>query len=119
VKQPEPAKLAWAALTTGGFGGADVLLADAQAGTLAIDTPLVKAQLDVASIGLEDQVLDSGGGITRRMRVFRLPDNNAVQNATFTRRIARGAVGTEDALYICVTLEDGHRIWSSPTYLMR
>jgi hypothetical protein len=119
VAQPLPGQLAWAALTTGGFGGADAMLADASAGTLAIDTGLVKAQLRVEDIGLEDTVLDSGGGITRRMRLFRLPDRNDVCNARFTRRIARAGVGTEDALYICTTLEDGHRIWSSPTYLLR
>jgi len=117
IEQPAPERLAWTALTTGGFGGADVMLADAQAGTLAIDTGLVKAQLRVVDIGLDDTVLDSGAGIARRMRLFRLPDRNEACNARFSRRIAR--TGAEDALYICITLEDGHRIWSSPTYLLR
>ncbi|MFT3817208.1 MAG: DUF3604 domain-containing protein [Rubrivivax sp.] len=117
VTQPAAEKLAWTALTTGGFGGADAMLTDADAGTLAIDTGLVKAQLRVADIGLEDIVLDSGGGIARRMRLFRLPEQNEACNARFTRRIAR--TGAEDALYVCITLEDGHRIWSSPTYLLR
>ncbi len=113
-----PGQLAWVALTTGGFGGADVLLADARAGKLAIDTPLVKAEVDVAAVGLEDHVLDTGGGIQRRMRLFRLPERNAARTARLTRRIPRSAAG-EDALYVCITLEDGHRIWSSPTYLLR
>ncbi|MBL8362917.1 MAG: DUF3604 domain-containing protein [Rubrivivax sp.] len=119
IRHVEPGKLAWTALTTGGFGGADVMLADAQAGTLAIDTALVRAQLPVASIGLEDVVLDSGGGIARRMRLFRLPDRNPVQNAAFARRITRRGSGPDDAIHVCITLEDGHRIWSSPVYLMR
>jgi hypothetical protein len=117
LKQTSAEKLSWAALTTGGFGGADVMLEHAASGTLAIDTSLVKAQLRIEDIGLEDTLLDSGGGIARRMRLFRLPDTNDVRTARFTRRIPR--TGTEDALYICVTLEDGHRIWSSPTYLLR
>lgn len=116
--QPRPEQLAWAALTTGGFGGADVLLADAQAGTLVIDTGLVRAELPVASIGLEDQVLATGGGIQRQMRLFRLPERNDARSVRLTRRIRRDAVA-EDALYVCITLEDGHRIWSSPTYLLR
>lgn len=116
VRQAAPQTLTWTALTTGGFGGADAVLADANAGMLSIDTGLVKARRRVDEIGLDDIVLDSGGGIARRMRLFRLPDRNDACNARFTRRIARR--GTEDALYVCITLEDGHRIWSSPTYLL-
>jgi hypothetical protein len=118
LRQTQPGQLAWSALTTGGFGGADVRLADAKAGRLAIDTPLVKAGIEVASIGLADQVFDTGGGIQRRLRVFRLPDQNTTRTARLTRRIER-LPDSEDALYVCITLEDGHRIWSSPIYLTR
>jgi hypothetical protein len=118
LRQPKPEQLAWSALTTGGFGGADVLLADRGAGRLAIDTPLVKAEVPVDAIGFEDDVLETGGGIARRMRLFRLPDANTTTSARLTRRIRRDAA-VEDALYVCVTLEDGHRIWSSPVYLLR
>ncbi len=52
------------------------------------------------------------------MRVFRLPDENTVTSTRLSRRIARSTVG-EDALYVCVTLEDGHLAWSSPIYLLR
>lgn len=117
LSQPQPNQLAWQTLTTGGFGGADVLLADANAGTLRIDTQLVKADIKVADIGLEDTVLETGAGIKRRMRIFRMPDVNGQLSAKITRRIPRNKV--EDALYICVTTEDGHLAWSSPTYLLR
>jgi hypothetical protein len=116
IRHTAPGTLAWQALTTGGFGGADVVLEHPTAGTLRIDTPLVKAELKVADIGLEDKVLPSGGGIKRQMRVFRLPDANAATTAKLTRRIKRSA--GEDALYVCVTLEDGHLAWSSPIYLL-
>lgn len=118
LRQASPQQLVWSALTTGGFGGADVTLEQAQVGTLAIDTPLVKTQVPLDAIGLEDHVLETGGGIQRRMRLFRLPEANETRTARLTRRIPRLAAG-EDALYVCVTLEDGHRIWSSPTYLLR
>jgi hypothetical protein len=132
LKQPRPEQLAWSALTTGGFGGADVTLAERSAGRLMIDTPLVKTEVPIDAIGLEDHVLETNGGIARRMRMFRLPDTNDTKSARLTRRIklsspspsgggsGRGrAANEEDALYACVTLEDGHRIWSSPVYLLR
>ena len=118
IERMAPDRLKWTALTTGGFGGADILLGDAQAGTLAIDTALVKAEVRIADIGREDIVLDSGGGIRRRMRLFRLPDENAATKLRFTRRIRLKDAG-DNALYVCVTQEDGHLIWSSPIYLFR
>lgn len=118
LRQPAANQLAWSALTTGGFGGADVLLSQAQSGTLAIDTGLVKASLRVEDIGLQDIVLATNGGIARQMRIFRLPDHNATQSVRLTRRILR-STSTEDALYVCITMEDGHRAWSSPIYLLR
>lgn len=117
LEQVAPEKLRWQAITTGGFGGADVLLADATAGTLAIDTTLVKAAIPVADIGLEDRVLESGGGISRRMRVFRLPEKNRGTHMTVSRKIALEP-GCDNALYVCVTFEDGHLAWSSPIYLV-
>lgn len=118
VRHTAPGTLAWQALTTGGFGGADVRLEHPTAGTLRIATPLVNAELKVADIGLEDRLLPSGGGIKRQMRVFRLPDENASHSVKLTRRIKRSQVA-EDALYVCVTLEDGHLAWSSPIYLLK
>jgi hypothetical protein len=84
--------LRWTALTTGGFGGFDAWLTDPSAGTLTIDTPLVKCDIPVADIGREDMTFDAGG-IQRRIRVFRMPDENPH------------------------TSEDGHIIWSSPIYI--
>ena len=92
-------------------------MADGQAGTLKIDTGLVKADIRLADIGLEDKVLETGAGIKRQMRVFRLPEVTDTFNARLTRRIPRNK--TEDAIYVCVTTEDGHLAWSSPTYLLR
>ena len=118
LEQPSPELLTWKALTTGGFGGADVLLADPTAGHLQIRTPFFETGMDVADIGLEDRVIGTGGGIKRQMRLFRLPEHNTTMNASLSRRIElRDDV--DNALYVCVTLEDGHLVWSSPTYVMR
>jgi len=72
----------------------------------------------VADVGREDIVLDSGGGIRRRMRLYRLPDENPATRMQLRRRI-RLRDASDNALYVCVTQEDGHLIWSSPIYLFR
>jgi hypothetical protein len=118
LKQSAPDTLTWSTLTTGGFGGADVLLQDTNAGTLNVKTPFFDTELPIADIGLDDHVIGTGAGIKRQMRICRLPDHNTVQNATLSRRIELHDDG-DNALYVCVTLEDGHMIWSSPTYVLR
>jgi hypothetical protein len=117
LTQTGPESLAWTALTTGGFGGFDAWLADPRSGVLRIDTPLVKCELAVADIGLEDQAFEAGG-IGRRIRLFRLPDENPCRRLQLNRRIPLKTVG-DNALYVRLTQEDGHLIWSSPIYIFR
>jgi hypothetical protein len=112
-----PGRIEWTALTTGGFGGFDAWLADAASGVLRIHTALVKAEIPVAEIGLEDKAWEAGG-IGRRIRVFRLPDENPHRSVLLEREIElRDSV--DNALYVALTTEDGHRAWSSPIYLFR
>jgi hypothetical protein len=115
LTQTGPGNLAWAALTTGGFGGFDAWLADPRSGALLIDTPLVKCEIAIADIGLDDLVFDAGG-IGRRIRVFRLPDENPCRRLRLSRRIRLKAAG-DNALHVCLTQEDGHLAWSSPIYV--
>src|SRR5690606_23632527 len=89
----------WQALTTGGFGGFDALLADPLQGRLRIDTKLVKADLAVADIGFEDTVLAVEGGIGRRIRVFRLPQRNDVLRWKLERPVPIHA-GVDNPLYV-------------------
>ena len=110
-----PGAVEWTALTTGGFGGFDAWLADAHAGTLRIDTALVKAAIPIADIGRDDIVRDAGG-IGRRIRVFRMPDDNPHTTVKIERRIALKK-GVDNALYVNIVCEDGHQIWSSPIYV--
>ena len=110
-------ELRWTALTTGGFGGFDAWLADPSAGTLSIDTPLVQCELAIADIGREDTIFEAGG-IQRRIRVFRMPDENSHTQFKLTRRIPLKSTG-DNALYVRVTQEDGHLIWSSPIYIFQ
>jgi hypothetical protein len=117
IIQTSPESLEWSALTTGGFGGFDAWLGDAHSGVLSIDTPLVKCRINIAEIGRDDMVFEAGG-ISRRIRVFRLPDENRHKELMLSRRI-RLNEGVDNALYVCLTQEDGHLIWSSPIYVTR
>jgi hypothetical protein len=117
LRQTGPAALAWEALTTGGFGGFDVWLADPRSGRLRIDTPLVKCDIAIADIGFEDLAFEAGG-IGRRIRVFRLPDENPHRQLRLSRQLPLKAAG-DSAFYVCLTQEDGHLVWSSPIYVFR
>ena len=117
VEQTGPHEIKWKALTTGGFGGFDVWLEDAQTGVLRIDTPLVKCEIQISDIGIDDLVFDAGG-IKRRIRVFRLPDENKHQAVQISRHIQLNK-DVDNALYVCLTQEDGYLVWSSPIYITR
>ncbi len=110
-------RLEWTALTTGNFGGFDAWLEEGEAGTLRIETPLVQCALPIAEIGREDTVFEAGG-LGRRLRIFRLPETNPHRAVTLERRI-RLRDGGDNPLHVRLTLEDGHRAWSSPIYVFR
>ena len=71
LDQPGETELAWRALTTGNLGGFDMWVSDAQAGRLAIETPLVSGRLALADIGYEDTVFDRSAALERKLA--RLP----------------------------------------------
>ncbi|MCX7137815.1 MAG: hypothetical protein NTW47_14550 [Proteobacteria bacterium] len=60
----------------------------------------------------------ANGGIKRQLRVFRMPDENGHRRVELERRIKLDDK-TDNALYVCVTQEDGHLIWSSPIYVFK
>ena len=109
--------LAWRALTTGNLGGFDAWLADPYAGTLKLETPLVKCGVPVEEIGLDDEVIEAGG-LERRVRIFRLPEANPHRQMSFEVPIDLEAEG-DNPIFVRVTQEDGHIAWSSPIYLFR
>lgn len=118
LTQDSAQSVAWRGLTTGNIGGFDLWLADPYAGTLKIETPLVKAGVPIEDIGFEDEVFDRSGDLPRYLKLFRLPDANPHRDFSFTRRIPLRAV-EDTRLFIRVTLEDGTLVWTSPIYLIR
>jgi hypothetical protein len=109
--------LAWQSVTTGNFAGAEIVVADATAGVLSLDTPHVKTSIPLADIGGDDRVF-AAGGLGRAIRVFRLPDVNDVRSCEFERVVDVAPQG-DSPIYVRVTLENGHQAWSSPIYLFR
>lgn len=116
-EQPEPSLLQWASITTGGHAGFDALLTDAKSGVLSIDTDLVKADISVADIGFQEKVFEAGG-LGRKLRVLRMPDENPHKTMTLSKSIAL-VDDRDNALYVRIIQEDGHVIWSSPIYIFR
>ena len=115
-EQTESNKLEWSALTTGGHGGFYATLTHRDAGTLNIDTELVKADIQISDIGYEDIVFDAGG-LGRKIRVFRLPDENNHHSIDIERRISLHP-DKDNAIYVRIIQQDGHVIWSSPIYVI-
>ncbi|MBN2552128.1 MAG: DUF3604 domain-containing protein, partial [Spirochaetales bacterium] len=109
-------RIRWQSLTTGGFSGFDMILEHPSGGVIRIDTPLLRFDLDVEKIGLEDTVVEAGG-LGRRMRIFRLPDEPA-ENAVSVERAIPLSPGRDNPLYARVVEEDGHVAWSSPIYFV-
>jgi len=118
LEQPSETELAWKALTTGNLGGFDMWVSDAQAGRLAIETPLVEADLALADIGFEDTVFDRSAALERKLRVFRLPADNPHRELTISREIKLKDEG-DSIIYIRLTQEDGTIAWTSPIYVYR
>ena len=115
--QVSDSRLEWGAITTGGFGGFDAWLSDEEAGMIKIKTNLIKQEIIIKDIGQEDLVFENGG-INRRIRVFRMPNENLHYKIKLERSMALSA-DRDNALYVCITQEDGHLIWSSPIYIFK
>lgn len=110
--------LSWKALTTGNFGGIDLVLQDRNAGRLTIKTPLVEAEVSLAEIGREDLIFDRSGELPRFVKLFRLPLQNEQRRLQFSRRIALRP-DADNPIYLRLTQEDGTRAWTSPIYVYR
>ncbi len=111
------AGLAFKAVTTGNYGAIDLWLTEARAGRLAFATKPISGEVDLATLGCAPTVFEVGG-LGRRVTLQRMPDAPASAHMTLTRRIPVRAEG-DTRLYVRIQQDDGHRIWSSPTYLFR
>ena len=107
----------WNAITTGNFGGFDAHLEAFRDGTLDIQTNHGSLNVDLGSLALNDAVMDAGG-LERRIRVFRLPDENPHRSFDASVTLPLKSLG-DNPLWVCVTTEDGFQAWSSPVFVFR
>jgi hypothetical protein len=110
-------QIIWDSITTGNFTGFDAWAKGADNASLEITTNRGDLALQLRDIGIEDHVLDAGG-LDRKLRVFRLPDNNAHRSMSIETQLKLNT-GRDNPLWVCVTTEDGHQAWSSPIYAVK
>ena len=118
LDQTSDTSLAWRALTTGNIGGFDMWVKDPYAGTLKIETPLVKCGVPLEDIDINDQIFDKSDVLPRFLKIFRMPEDNQHLNFSFQRRIVLKEKG-DNPIFIRLTQEDGTIAWSSPMYIYR
>ena len=103
-------------MTTGNIAGIDIWLDEPGRGTLVLETNVVSGKVNLTTLA-DDTVTFDGGGLGRRISVYRLPEQDwsrrlAVEHTvTFTG-------GGDLPVYLRVTQSDGHQAWSSPIYLI-
>ena len=108
--------LEWNSVTTGNMAGIDLWLEDARAGTLNIETNIVSGKVNLADLNGEAVAFD-GGGLGRKLSVYRLPEADWSRRVVFDHRVIFS--GEADLpVYLRVTQADGHQAWSSPIYLI-
>jgi Protein of unknown function (DUF3604) len=117
VEQTTPGiALAWTSVTTGNLAGIDLWLDEPRTGTLLIETNIVSGEVDLGKLA-DDIVTFDGGGLGRRLSVYRLPENDWSRRLTLEHQVAFKG-GADLPVYVRVTQADGHQAWSSPIYLI-
>ena len=108
--------LAWSSVTTGNLAGIDLWLEEARRGTLALETSVVSGEVDLASLA-DDTVVFDGGGLGRKISVYRLPELDWSRRVTLDHNVTFPG-GADLPVYLRVTQSDGHQAWTSPIYLI-
>jgi hypothetical protein len=77
---------------------------------------VVSGRVELQALG-DDTVAFDGGGLGRRISIYRLPEANwsARMNIEHTAHVTGRA---DVPVYLRVTQSDGHQAWSSPIYLI-
>ena len=108
--------LEWTSVTTGNLAGIDLWLDEAHRGTLRVETNVVSAHVDLATLADQTVAFD-GGGLGRRLSVYRLPEGDWSRRLKIEHEV-RFPGRADLPVYVRVTQADGHQAWSSPIYLI-
>jgi hypothetical protein len=108
--------LAWSSVTTGNLAGVDLWLDHASRGRIEIETNVVSGTIDLDTLA-DDIVAFEGGGLDRRLSVYRLPEEPWTPHVTFEHAVTFNGEG-DVPVYVRVTQADGNQAWSSPIYLI-
>ncbi len=108
--------LAWTSVTTGNLAAIDLWLENPRAGMLAVETSVVSGTVDLAKLS-DNIVAFEGGGLGRRLSVYRLPEQDWARRVTVEHATTFPG-GADLPIYIRVTQADGHQAWTSPIYLI-
>jgi hypothetical protein len=108
--------LTWDSVTTGNLAGIDLWLDQAKKGSIKIETNVVSGEADLSLLA-GDRITFEGGGLDRKICVYRLPENDWSLRTTLIHTVAFS--GNADLpVYVRVTQADGNQAWSSPIYLI-
>ena len=117
VRETSPGTaLTWTSVTTGNLAAIDLWLDDARSGVLDLETNVVSGRVDLAALA-GDTISFEGGGLDRRLSVYRLPEVDWSRRVACRHTVER--TGAADLpVYVRVTQADGHQAWSSPIYVI-
>jgi hypothetical protein len=116
VEKVPGAELHWTSVTTGNLAGIDLWLESADKGRLSVETNIVSNAVELADLR-EEVVSADGGGLGRRISIYRLPEEDWSRRAIVEHAVAH--TGSADLpVFIRVTQADGHQAWTSPIYLI-
>ena len=105
--------LRWRAITTGNFGGFDLVCDETPHAHLTVRTKHATLDADLATL---DDIRVDAGGLGMALSARRLADD-APLTLDWTAEVSRAQGDT--AIGVRVLLEDGHVAWSSPIYVVR
>jgi hypothetical protein len=108
--------LTWTSVTTGNLAGIDLWLDHAQSGSLQIETNVVSGTVDLTTLA-DDNITFDGGGLERKLSVYRLPEVDWSRHVTLKHTVAFSG-GVDLPVYVRLTQADGNQAWSSPIYLI-
>jgi hypothetical protein len=104
-------------ITTGNYGGFDVWLDDAAGGQLELASNHGSLDIALDEIGIDDVVMEAGG-LERKVKAFRLPNDNPHREMSQSLEIALRPTG-DNPIWVAVYTEDGFQAWSSPIFAYR